>query len=73
MHPDAILRYDASDASYLSISNVRSRIGGLFYVGTNPHMKTKSMAASVIKNGIALSAESEVGACFKSAQNGVPI
>jgi hypothetical protein len=40
-HPDAILRYHASDmvlhihsdAYYLSVSNARSRIGGLFFLG----------------------------------------
>jgi hypothetical protein len=39
-HPDAIIRYHASDmilhihsdASYLSVSNARSRLGGLFFV-----------------------------------------
>jgi hypothetical protein len=40
-HPDAIIRYQASDmilhihsdASYLSVSNARSRLGGLFFPG----------------------------------------
>jgi hypothetical protein len=40
-HPDATIRYHASDmilhihndASYLSVSNARSRIGGLFFLG----------------------------------------
>jgi hypothetical protein len=40
-HPDATIRYHASDmilqihsdASYLSVSNARSRLGGLFFVG----------------------------------------
>jgi hypothetical protein len=42
-HPDAIIRYHASDmvlnihsdASYLSVSNARSRLGGLFFLGNN--------------------------------------
>jgi hypothetical protein len=41
-HPDATIRYHASDmvlhihidASYLSVSNTRSRLGGLFFLGT---------------------------------------
>jgi hypothetical protein len=40
-HPDATIRYHASymilhnhsDASYLSVSNTRSRLGGLFFLG----------------------------------------
>jgi hypothetical protein len=40
-HPDATIRYHASDmvlhihsdASYLSVSNARSRLGGLFFSG----------------------------------------
>jgi hypothetical protein len=40
-HPDAIIRYHASDmilhihsdASYISVSNARSRLGGLFFLG----------------------------------------
>jgi hypothetical protein len=40
-HPDATIRYHASDmilhihsdASYLSVSNARSRLGGLFFLG----------------------------------------
>jgi hypothetical protein len=43
-HPDATIRYHASDmilhihsdASYLSVSNTRSRLGGLFFCGDNP-------------------------------------
>jgi hypothetical protein len=46
-HPDATIRYHASDmivnihsdASYLSVSNARSRLGGLFSWGTNPPSK----------------------------------
>jgi hypothetical protein len=43
-HPDATIRYHAfnmilhihSDASYLSVSNARSRLGGLFFLGNTP-------------------------------------
>jgi hypothetical protein len=47
-HPDAAIRYHASDmklhihsdASYLSVSNARSRLGGLFFLG-NKSPKTR--------------------------------
>jgi hypothetical protein len=52
--PDATIRYHASDmmlhihsdASYLSVSNARSRLGGLFFAATNTQKRTLSMAAS---------------------------
>ncbi len=51
-HPDAVLRYSASDmhlhvhsdASYLSESKARSRAGGLFFLSTKP----KTYAASLL-------------------------
>jgi hypothetical protein len=47
-HPDATIRYHASDmilhihsdASYLSVSNARSHLGGLFFCGDKPRKKT---------------------------------
>jgi hypothetical protein len=85
-HPDAIIRYHKSDmilhihsdASYLSISHARSRLGGLFYCGNKPLQADKLNgsilnAASVIKNAVASAAESEVGACFQNSQSGVPL
>jgi hypothetical protein len=47
-HTDATIRYHAfdvvlhihSDASYLSVSNARSRLGGLFFLGNNSPSKT---------------------------------
>jgi hypothetical protein len=47
-HPDATIRYHASDmilhihsdASYLSVSNARSRLGGLFFLGNKSPSKT---------------------------------
>jgi hypothetical protein len=70
-HPDATIRYHASDmilhihsdASYLSVSNARSRIGGLFFLGNNPPKQDKPSGsilnvASVIKNVVASAAES---------------
>jgi hypothetical protein len=85
-HPDATIRYHASDmilhinsdASYLSVSNARSRLGGLFFLGNNPpkHDKLNGFilnVASIIKNLVASAAESEVGACFHNAQSGAPL
>jgi hypothetical protein len=86
-HPDAAIRYHASDmilhihsdASYLSVSNARSRLGGLFFLGNTPppeHDKLNGSilnVASVIKNVVASAAEAEVGACFHNAQSGAPL
>jgi hypothetical protein len=85
-HPDAIIRYHASDmvlhihsdASYLSVSNARRRLGGLFFLGNkSPEKKTLNGSilnvASFIKNVVASAAESEVGACFHNAQSGAPL
>jgi hypothetical protein len=85
-HPDAIIRYHTSDmilhihsdASYLSVSSARSRLGGLFFLGNkSPKQDTLNRSilnvAAVIKIVVASAAESEVGACFHSAQSGAPI
>jgi hypothetical protein len=85
-HPDATIRYHASDmilhiqsdASYISVSNVRSRLGGLFFIGNKPpehdnlNLSTRNVA-SIIKNVVASTVESEVGACFHNAQSGAPL
>jgi hypothetical protein len=85
-HPDATIQYQASDmilhihsdASYLLVSNARSRLGGLFFLGNkNPNQDTLNGSilnvTSVIKNVVASTAESEVGACFHNAQSGAPL
>jgi hypothetical protein len=85
-HPDATIRYHASDmilhihsdASYLSVSNSRSRLGGLLFLGnTPPAQETLNGSilnvAAVIKNVVASAAESVVGACFHNAQSGAPL
>jgi hypothetical protein len=85
-HPNATIRYHASDmilhihsdASYLSVSKARSRLGGLFFCGEkSPHEDNLNGSilnvASVIKNVVASAAESEVGACFQNAQSGAPL
>jgi hypothetical protein len=67
-----------SDDSYLSVSNTHSLLGGLFFCGAkSPHEDKLNVSipnvASIIKNVVASAAESEVGACFQSAQSGAPI
>jgi hypothetical protein len=74
-HPDAAIRYNASDmilhihrdASYLSVSNARSRLGGLLFCGDKPTQQDTLNGSilnveSVINNVVASAAESEVGA-----------
>jgi hypothetical protein len=85
-HPDAKIRYHASDmvlhihsdAPYLSVSNARSPLGGLFFLGNkSPEQDTLNgyilNVAAVIKNVVASAAESEVGACLHNAQSGAPL
>jgi hypothetical protein len=85
-HPDAAIRYHASDmilhihndASYLSISNARSRLGDLFFLGNKSPEQDKLNGsildvASVVGNVVATAAESEVGAYFHNAQSGAPL
>jgi hypothetical protein len=85
-HPDATIRYNASGmilhihsgTSYLSVSNARSRLGGMFFCGDkSPHEDNLNgyilYVTSVIKNVVASAAESEVGACFQNAQSGAPL
>jgi hypothetical protein len=85
-HPDSTIRYHDSDmilhihsdASYLSVSNARSRLGGLFFCGDKPPHEDNLNGsilnvASVIKNVVASAAESEVGSCFQNSQSGAPL
>jgi hypothetical protein len=82
-HLDATISYHSSDmilnihsdASYLSVSNARSRLGGLFFLGNKPPEQYKLNGsilnvASVIKNVVASASKSEVGAGFHNAQSG---
>jgi hypothetical protein len=84
--PDATIRYHKldmilhiqSDASYLSVSNARIRLGDLFYCGNKTQQADKLNGsilneASVIKKIVESAAESEVGECFQNAQSGVPL
>jgi hypothetical protein len=85
-HLDATIRYHASDmilhlhsnASYLSVSNARSRLGGLFFCGDKSPQEDNLNGSilnvgSIIKNVVASAAESEVGACFQNAQSYAPL
>jgi hypothetical protein len=72
--PDATIRYHASDmilhihsdASYLSVSNAQSSLGGLFLSAPPPGQDKLNGSilnvAAVIKHVVASAAESEVGA-----------
>jgi hypothetical protein len=75
IHPDAIIRYHSSDmilhihsdASYLSVSNARGRLGGLLFCGEKPSKEETLNGSifnvvSVIKHVVASEAESEVRA-----------
>jgi hypothetical protein len=67
-----------SDASCFLVSNARSRLGGLFFLGNkSPKQETLNGSilnvAAIIKNVVASTAESEVGSCFHNAQSGVPL
>jgi hypothetical protein len=68
-HPDATIRYHASDmilhihsdATHLLVSNARSRLGGLFFLGNKTPNQDKLNGsilnvASVIKNVVASAA-----------------
>jgi hypothetical protein len=85
-HPDATIRYQASDmvlyihsdASYISVSDARSRLGGLFFLGNKSPEQEKLNGsilnvAAIIKNVVASAAVSEVGACFHNAQSESPL
>jgi hypothetical protein len=73
-HPDARIRYHSSDmvlhihsdASYLSVSNAWSRLGGLFFLGNkSPEQDILNSSilnvAAVIKNMVPSAVESDVG------------
>jgi hypothetical protein len=85
-HSDAAIRYHASDmilhihsdASYLSVSYARSRLGGLFFLDNkSPEQDTLNGSilnvATIIKNVVASASESEAGACFHNVQSGAPL
>jgi len=84
-HKDATIQYVASDmilnihsdASYLSETKARSRLGGTFFMGGSP-VNGKPIqlngpiliAASICKFVVASAAEAELGALFYNCQDG---
>ena len=90
-HPDAKIRYHASDmtlhivsdASYLSASEARSRLGGYFFLSKNigttaprpddpppPWNAPVLVNSSIIKAILSSAAEAELGALFYNAKDG---
>jgi hypothetical protein len=84
-HKDATVRFHASDmilnihsdASYLSESRARSRIGGIYFMGQAPHDGRSiqlngpiHIQASICKFVVASAAEAELGALFYNCQDG---
>ncbi len=82
-HEHATIRYVASDmilnvhsdASYLSEPRARSRIGALFFLGSNPKPRNPiklngsiHTVATICKFVVASAAEAELGALFSSCQ-----
>jgi hypothetical protein len=65
------------NASYLSVSQARSRLGGLLFCGEKTPKEDNLNGSilnvvSIIKNVVSSASESEVGACFQNAQSGAP-
>ena len=82
-HPDAIIRYRASDmilnihsdASYLSAPKACSQAGGYFFLGSLPRNGDPirlngaiHITCTILKLVAALAAEAELGALFLNAQ-----
>jgi len=84
-HPDATIRYQASDmilkihsdTSFLSESQARSRVGGYFFLGNKDDTSTNNRAiyviAKIIKNVVASVSEAEIAGVFFDAKEAVPI
>ena len=84
-HPVATIRYRASDmvlhthsdASYLSAPNSRSRAGGFLFLGSkqapSPLNGPLHCEVKIIRNVMASSAESEIGALFINTRAIIPL
>ncbi len=86
-HPDATLRYRASDmvlkihsdASYLSEAKARSRAGGHFYLGDQPSNQPERgngailNKSKIMRNVMSSAAEAECGAVFENTTDAVPL
>jgi hypothetical protein len=86
-HPDAILRYRASDmilkvhsyASYLPEAKARSQAGGHFYFGDKPSDQPKRgngallNKSKIMKNVMSSAAKAECGALFENTTDAIPL
>jgi hypothetical protein len=84
-HPDATIRFKASDmilhvhsdASYLSETKARSRVGGYFFLGNgtvNPPLNGAiHVVCQILPNVMASAAEAEVGGLFVNGQTACPL
>jgi hypothetical protein len=77
-HASDMIMHIHSDGSYLSVSKVCSRLGGLFFCGDKPPKEDTLNGsilnvASVINTVVVSEAESEVGACFQKSKSGAPL
>ena len=84
-HPDATIRFHASDmilkihsdASYLSETEARSRVGGYFFLGNKDETLQRNGAiyviAKIIKNVVSSAAEAEIAGIYTCAKEAVPI
>jgi hypothetical protein len=87
-HPDATIRYYASDmalhihsdASYLTAPEARSRAGGHFFLSSlspaaqpPPNNGPVHNVAKIIKNVMSSAAEAEVGGLYVNAREGIPL
>ena len=83
-HPDATIRYKASDmilwvhsdAGYNNTTGAKSRAGGHFYLGNHPNKKHNHNGnilaiAKVIKNVMASATEAELGAMYINAREAI--
>ena len=86
-HPNAILRYRASDmilkihsdASYLSEPKARSRAGGHFYLGDKPSNTPERNNGALLTKSIIMkpvmssAAEAECGAAYVNTTDAIPL
>ena len=90
-HPDATIRYNASemclwsesDASYLSESKARSRVGGIFFLSSAPDATPPTRDpppngivfanAQILKMVVGSSMEAEIAATFSNAKEACPM
>ena len=83
-HPDACVTYTYSamhlvchsDASYLSVTNARSRAGGHFFLSSPPTYKPNGAihaVSQIVRNVMASATEAELAALYTNAREAVAI